>query len=251
MKVLWLSANKLGYELLKTAVKVDGFELLGIVTLRPGSSTIMYDGVPADRWQEFGVPVHQVSNINDEENVIRSLCPDLIIVCGWRQLVGEDIMKLPKNGIIGFHPTLLPYGRGPAPIINTLLKGLTRSGLTMFYLGKGLDDGDLIGQAGIKIEPQDHAQDVYDKTIKAAKRLIKKYLPLVLSGRAPRVPQDNSRAVVFDKPVLENNRIDLSKESLEEAYQKIKALSKPYRGAYIEKDGKRLVIWRAELLEPK
>jgi len=247
MKTVWLSANKLGYELLKEALKIKDLGINAVVTLSNSSSTIMYDDAENKKWHSLDIDVHEIDRLNENADLIKGLSPDLIIVCGWRQLISEDILSIPARGVVGFHPTMLPYGRGPAPIINTILKGETVSGLSMFYVTKGLDDGDIIAQKEFRIEKDDHANDVYDKIIKAGKHLVKKYLPQVARGYAPRTSQDDSMAVNFDKTGLDSNKIDLEKESLEQVYRKIKALSRPYKGAYIEKDNKRLIIWQAEL----
>jgi len=247
MKIIWLSANKLGYELLKEAVKLDGFDLKAIVTLSSKAKTIMYDGIPIRKWRKFKVETYELEDINEEKNLIKQLSPELIVICGWRQIIKEDIIVIPSYGAIGFHPTLLPFGRGPNPIINTIMQDLRESGLTMYYVGKGLDDGDIIAQAKFKITEMDHAGDVYKKIVRAGKKLIRENFPSVIQGKASGIPQDNSRVVLFEKQYLDNNKIDMERESIESIYRKIKALSKPYRGAFIEKDRKRLIIWKAEL----
>ena len=86
--------------------------------------------------------------------------------------------------------------------------------------------------------------DVYNKVIQAGKNLVRKYLPLVLKENAPRVKQEHSRAYIFNKPKLSDNEIDLS-DNVENIYRKIRALSKPYRGAYIKMGENKLVIWKA------
>ena len=247
MKIIWISANKFGYELLKEALKIRQFNVDAIITLNSEAKTVMYDDVGSSKWYKFGVPVIEVKQLNSEIDQIRKLSPDLIIVCGWRQIIAKNILEIPKYGVIGFHPTLLPFGRGAAPIINTILKGIQHSGLSMFYLSEGLDDGDIIAQQQYIISDSDHAGDVYKKLIKAGKCIVKKHFPLVLKNEASRKPQNGINAVVFEKPLLTDNKIDFESESLDEIFSKIKALSYPYQGAYIEKDGKRLRIWRAEL----
>ncbi|MBS3121393.1 methionyl-tRNA formyltransferase [Candidatus Woesearchaeota archaeon] len=249
MNVIWLSANKLGYELLKEAVKIKEVNIMGIVTLDKDASTVMYDAVPEKVWSQFGIPIHKIKRLNEEKELITKLSPDLIIMCGWRQIVDKEIINLPKEGFIGFHPTLLPIGRGPAPIINTLLNEFKESGLTMFYVTEGLDNGDIIGQEKFVIYEEDHAQEVYNKVILAGRKLIQKYLPLLIKGKAQRNLQDESKATFFEKLSLKDNEIDLNKESLEIIYKKIRAFSKPYKGAYIKRNGKKLIIWSAELIE--
>jgi len=170
-------------------------------------------------------------------------------VCGWRQVIKSDILKIPCLGTIGFHPTLLPEGRGAAPIINTLLAGKSRSGVSLFQMAEGIDDGDIIGQEAFPIDVSDHADDLYTKIVASGKRLLDKYLLKILAGSAPRIPQVGEKATYYPKPKLANNRINLDQDSPEQVFRKIKALSKPYRGAYIVKDGKKIILWRAELTQ--
>lgn len=247
MVIIWLSANKFGYELLKEAVKLKNIKINYIITLSDKAKTIMYDSIEREKWYEFGIKVFEIENIRRESELLRVLSPDLVIVCGWRQIIDEALIKIPRGGFLGFHPTLLPLGRGPAPIINSILEGFKESGVSMFYLDKGLDSGDIIGQEKIVIEESDHAQEVYDKVILAGIKLIKTSLPLLARKKAFRKPQDYSKATFFKKLTLKDNQINFETETIDRIYRKIKAFSKPYRGAYVLKDGKKLIIWKAEL----
>ena len=252
MDIAWLSANKFGYEVIK--LKESGsneFNINSIITLGEDAKTVMYDGINKNLWKNFGINVYEINDIKEEEELFRKLSPDLVVMCGWRQIIPKSIIDLPNEGIVGFHPTLLPIGRGPAPLINSILNGFKESGLTMFYVNDGLDDGDIIGQEKFNIDNSDHAEDVYNKTIESGKKLIIKYLPLIAKGNAPRIPQDHSKATFFEKPSLKNNKIDLVNESLDKIDRKIKALSKPYKGAYIEQDNKRLILWKSEFKDMK
>ena len=247
MGLLWLSANKLGYVLLKEALS-NGIDVMGIITLSSSATTIMYDGVPKNEWLKFGIPVYEVKSINDEKDLLEGLNPEIIVMCGWRQVISKDILSIPTQ-FIGFHPTLLPIGRGPAPIINTILSGFTESGLTMFHVSEGLDDGDIIGQEKFNVTESETATSLYEKIILAGKKLIKIYLPKIVLGTAPKITQDETLATIFTKPQLSNNRLDFEEEDMEKIFKKIRALTKPYKGAYLEKEGMRLIIHDAELIQ--
>lgn len=249
MKILWLSANKFGYELLKKTLNLENVKVENIITLKETAKTIMHDGIDKNKWHKFGINVIEIEDINQEKQLLKKINPDLILLCGWRQILTKEILNIPKHGVIGFHPTLLPHGRGPAPIINSIMFGIKKTGVTMFYISEGIDDGDIIGQEFFEIKNEDYASDVYKKVIDSGEKLIEKYLPQIINGDAPRIPQDETEAFIFPKPKLENNKINFEKESIEEIHKKIRALSKPYNGAYVEKDGKKLVIWKAEMLE--
>lgn len=244
VKVIWLSANKFGYETLKQVLKIKKVKLSAIITLSKKAKTRMYDGIERNNWYKFNIPVYEIKDINDEIRLINSLDPDFIIMAGWRQIIEKKILNIPRKGFIGFHPTLLPKGRGSAPIINTILSGIEKSGVTMFYLTEGIDNGNIIGQTEFKVSKDDYAQDVYDKVIRGSKKLIKEFLPLLVKGNSPRIPQDERKATYFPKRTLKDNEINLDKETTEQAHRKIRAFSKPYNGAYIKKGNKKLIIWK-------
>lgn len=248
IRVVWLSANLFGFEMLREAVSLPCLDVVGLVTLSEKSSTIMYDGIERVRWYELGVPVYPVERVNDSVDLLRKLAPDLIVEAGWRQIICNEILTIPRLGTVGFHPTLLPHGRGSAPIINTILEGLEESGETLFYLSDKVDCGDIIGQSMFKISSSDYASDVYGKVVEAGRVLVRKYLPLLATGKAQRQVQDEVRSSTFPKRSLKENRIDLATETPLMVLRKVRALGKPYRGAYIQLDGCRLIVWKAELI---
>jgi len=228
-RVAWLSNNLFGYELLKEALRLN-FSIVAILL----SGGKMYDPAPAGAWESLEIPTYP---LNSSE--LADLDLDLVVMCGCRQLLSKEFLSLPKQGIVGFHPTLLPYGRGNAPIINTILQNLSSSGVTLFQVDEGIDTGDIIAQEFFRVEPDDYAQDIYDKVIDAGRRLV----PSILSShRTPQGP-----GYIFPKITHADNEIKDS-DSAEIAYRKVRAFSKPYDGAYIQRQDKRLVIWQAELL---
>ncbi|MBN1645711.1 hypothetical protein JW868_01590 [Candidatus Woesearchaeota archaeon] len=255
MKIVVLTANKFGYEIIQKALEVGSASIKAIITLDEDATTVMYDSIPGKKWQALAkkhrIPLHYVKKINDEQELLDKLGPDIILMAGWRQILSKEILQKPRKGVVAFHPTLLPKGRGPAPIINSIMQGVKESGVTMFYAGEGLDDGDIIGQEIFMIEEDDYAGDVYEKVIAAGRALIEKYLPLIINNKNPRIKQDEEKATVFEKPSLRDNELDLENDTLEQNYRKIRALSKPYNGAYIKRSGKKdtekIIIWKAEL----
>lgn len=247
MRVVWLSANEFGLELLSTSVELECVDIVGIITLSKDSSTKMYDGVENSSWKSFDIPVYEIEDINEQESLLEELRPDYMVMCGWRQIIDKEILSTPKKGTIGFHPTPLPKGRGPAPIINMIEEGWQESANTLFQVTSELDAGDIIGQESFNIDQDDYAEDVYQKATDAGKKLVQEQFPLLARGEANRTPQDEEEATYFDKPTLDGNKIDLEDESAPEIYRKIRARSQPYEGAYLEIGDKKLVIWEAEL----
>lgn len=269
MRIVWLSANRFGYEVLKSLPKWPEGVWCDVITLDADAKTKMYDGIPPDQW--LSLPrsegeslsvffIHRMGLEEDGHDLLRMLRPDLVVVAGWRQIIPKEILEIPRLGTVGFHPTMLPQGRGPAPIINTILLGWEHSGVTLYYLDEGTDTGDIIAQEEFDVGPDDYAMDVYNKVITAGKLLAQKYIPLILKEKAPRCPQDESLATVLPKRTLVDNEIKLYKDitgyihaDTEMAYRKIRAFSEPYLGAHVclmdnvIKKIKKLRIWRATL----
>lgn len=244
-----LSANEFGLSLLDATRALEDplIDLVGVITLKPDAKTVMYDGVEPDAWRRGGIDVFYINRIEAEgAELLRKLAPDYVVMAGWRQIVPQRVLDIPAQGFVSFHPTRLPWGRGPAPLINQILAGAEESAMSFMYTDDGVDSGDLIGQALFDIEPDDHASDVYAKAVGCGLALAATHLPQLARGTAPRLPQDDSAAYVFPRP-KRANFIDLA-DDLDTTFRRIRALSKPYRGAHVtDPDGNRLVVWRAAM----
>lgn len=253
MKIVWLIANIFGYELFNEAIrKIMRFPF--VFTLSKKAKTRMYD-FPEDTRKKLELICHfhhneliEIEDINKEIKRLKEIAPDYIIVAGWRQIISQEILNIPKFGVIGFHPTPLPLGRGSAPIINQILLGWEESASTMFFYNNKVDSGDIIDRVFYEIEKIDYAQDIYEKYIIASVRLLDLYLPLLENGKLTRYEQDDSKATYFPKRTLEDNEIKIT-DDLETIDRKVRAFSKPYLGAYIKKGNRKLIIERCRIEE--
>jgi methionyl-tRNA formyltransferase len=246
-KILFLSANELGFQVFSQCQETVDAEFF-VLTLSKDSKVVMYDGIELDMWYSTCNNVFEISSIRESKvkDVIKKISPDLIIMCGWRQIVNEEILNIPKLGTIAFHPSPLPKGRGPAPIINSILEGWKESAVTMFYPDSGTDSGDIIDQYFFNIEADDYAYDVYKKCINASRILIKRNISDVLLGKANRKSQDNKSATYLKKLSIEDNKISYDC-SPEHVYRKIRAFSYPYLGAFFEIGDKKIIIDKARV----
>jgi len=107
MKIVFISGVKFGFDLLDDVLK-SGWKISAVFSYIPEKQKFYSDYTNFDQLsQKYNFIHKQVNNINDEENIqlIKSLEPDLILVMGWSQLLNKEIIKLPKLGIIGSHPT--------------------------------------------------------------------------------------------------------------------------------------------------
>ena len=132
-----------------------------------------------DLCRKFNIETLFIEDVgyNDLVKIIKKINPEVIFCFGWSQLIKKEILDLPKVGVIGFHPALLPYNRGRHPIIWALALGLKETGSTFFFMDEGADTGDIISQRIIPIDYLDDARSLYDKISDMALRQIEEFVP--------------------------------------------------------------------------
>lgn len=177
---------------------------------------------------------------------IKELAPSLIIVMGWRTLIPKEIFEIPPVGCVAVHESLLPKYRGFAPVNWAVINGDTKTGVSLFFISDGMDNGYIIGQKSVPILTGDTAADLYKKTSLASIKLLRKFLPLLKMGRAPRRKQSEKQATYTCARIPGDGKINWS-NSTESIYNLIRALSYPYPGAFTYLNGKKLIISKASI----
>jgi methionyl-tRNA formyltransferase len=126
---------------------------------------------------------------------VAALAPDLMILADVRQIVPLAVIELPRLGTICFHASLLPPYRGGSAVNWVLINGETETGATVFWPDAGVDTGPILLQRAIPIGPDDTAGSLYfNRILPVGVALVLESVALIEAGRAPRIPQDESRA---------------------------------------------------------
>ena len=198
-----------------------------------------------------GVPLVKARNVNDDEAVaaLAAARLDWLFIVGWSQIARERVLAAPRRGVLGMHPTLLPEGRGRAAIPWAILKGLECTGVTLFRLDAGVDTGPILDQVEIPLRPDADAAELYQAVERAHVELMRKAVPKLIAGTLAPRPQDESRSSVWPGRRPEDGRIDLA-GSVADAERLVRAVTRPYPGAFADLDGRRLVVWRARIARP-
>ena len=187
-------------------------------------------------------------NANNYVDQISKVGPDLILVAGWSGLLSKELINIPELGTIGFHPSLLPNDRGISVLAWQIEEGYKYSGISMFYYNEFPDCGDIIAQEKIRIYDDDYINDVLDKCDKAVYNILCSYFPLIRKKIAPRKQQNidegNFRRLRNDRDSI----IDWNSNG-EFIYNKIRAISKPYPGAYFIYNDNKVKVWRSVFIE--
>jgi len=201
--------------------------------------------------EKEGIPFSKIHKINDAHNVeiIKEIEPDYIFVIGFSQLVKEEIIDSATVGVVGFHPTPLPKMRGRAANVWQVLLGVHETKCSIFFINEGVDSGDILGQQEYVIEDTDYALDVERKINEASRKLFRRVLKQIMNGTIQPWKQDESEATYLLKRSPEDGLIDWD-NSIADIHRLIRAVSKPYPGAFGMYDGEhKLTIWHAEIVE--
>ena len=199
-----------------------------------------------------GLPVHQPVSYRKPEvwEQFRALAPDLQVMAYVTLFVPEEFLKIPSQGSIQYHPSLLPKFRGPSSINWPIIKGETETGLSIFWPDNGLDTGDILLQKKTPISPDDTLGSVYfDRLFPMGVEATLEAVDLVKAGKAQRVKQDESRASYEGWCSADNSRIDWGKPWAQ-IYNLIRG-SNPQPGAWTLHDGKKLQIFDSKPLPAK
>ena len=145
-----------------------------------------------------GIPVFQPGTLRDAAQAenIRALAPELIVVVAYGRILPEDILAAPKLGSINVHSSLLPKYRGAAPINWAVLNGDAVTGVTIMYMAKELDAGDIISAAETPIDPDEDALTLTNRLAELGAETLSRTVQALAAGTAGRTKQDES-AVTF------------------------------------------------------
>lgn len=249
-RVFLVSANYMGV-LYVDEIKKAGDEIIGVAAW-PG------DGgwhVPPEfdlagkAIREY-LPLYEPDpkDINSPEFVkmIRNLEPDYIISGYYARIFRDELLTIPKKGCINIHPTGLPRFRGLSPTFTHMLFNDEKSYITMHWLDPGIDTGDIIAQASVDIHPEDTGFEISRRLTEAAALMFRENWPLVKAGNAPRKPQDESIASVFNFS-WKLAEIDWTKSNVD-VFNLIRAVTKPMKGAWTRVGGYKMHVWKARMV---
>lgn len=178
----------------------------------------------------------------------RRVRPDAILSCFYRRLLPEAVLAVPSRGAFNLHGSLLPRLRGRAPLNWALVEGETRTGVTLHYMIREPDAGDIVAQRGWDIGPRDTIRDLWARAVREGRWLLEEAWPRIRAGTAPRIPQDPSQATYRGRRRPEDGRIDWRRPTAR-IDGLVRAVTEPYPGAFTILEGRKLLIWEGRPAE--
>lgn len=171
--------------------------------------------------------------------------PDLLFVIGWSQLCGQALLATAPQGAIGYHPAPLPQLRGRAVIPWTILLEHPITASSLFWIDDGVDSGPIVAQRFFHVAADETAASLYARHMEVLEVMLEEAVPLLVAGNAPRLVQDERYASWTAKRTQADGRIGWDHPAHDIA-RLIRAVGRPYPGAFTTLRDERLVIWRAE-----
>ena len=233
------------------AIYASGGTLALAVTLQDSQAQLKSGRVYLDRFCLVNrIPLLKVNHINDE-SVIREIQRrevHWLFVIGWSQIASSDVLAAPQCGALGMHPTLLPQGRGRASVPWAILKRLPFTGVTLFKLESGVDTGPIVAQRKIDLAHDCDATWLYRRVKETHAELIREVLPRLSDGSVALISQDESQSTVWPGRKPEDGRINMA-GSVFDAECLVRAVTRPYPGAFVEEGGIRTIVWKARVVD--
>ena len=249
MRVLFIGSTKRGYMALKTLYEY-GAKIVGVISLKQDNHEVeKYENQISNFSRNFNIPLFETKWLNDKDYqkiISNQIKPDIAFVVGCRILIPKNIYSIPPKGMLGVHDSFLPEYRGFAPLNWSIINGEDHTGVSLFYLDELTDCGDIVAQKSIPIGLNDTAPEVYDKVCQATIDVIIMSLPSLASGNATLKKQEYSVGSFTCKRNPEDGIIDWSSSSID-IYNLIRAVTKPYPGAFTYLNGKKILIWKAQI----
>lgn len=175
----------------------DGHEICGVFTQpdRPKNRGHKLAFSPVKEYAlSQGLTVYQPTKMRDGTALalVRELHPELIVVAAYGRILPEDILNTPPYGSINVHSSLLPKYRGAAPINWAILNGERETGVTIMYMAKELDAGDILHVLKTDIDPQEDAQALTARLAELGAQALSETVEQLRAGTAHRTVQDHS-----------------------------------------------------------
>ncbi|MDP9067845.1 MAG: hypothetical protein M3N53_05800 [Actinomycetota bacterium] len=187
-------------------------------------------------------------NTADTIEQLRRADLDLGVLAWWPHIIRSEIIQIPRIGILNFHPSFLPYGRGKDPNFWSIVEE-TPFGVTLHFIDPGVDTGPIAFQREIPVTWEDTGGSLYQKALREMILLFKESYAAILEGRIPRVPQDDRRATSHKRAELHDaSRIHLDASySGREVLNLIRARTFPPHPAAWFVDGEEMFEVRVEI----
>lgn len=189
----------------------------------------------------------KISGSAEMQSII-TIHPDLIVTAAFGQFLPMKLIAAAKIGAINVHGSLLPKYRGGAPVQYAIKNGDKKTGVSIIYMIKKMDAGDILAQAEMPITKSDDTGSIFEKMSILGAKVLLETIPKLVKGEIHVIPQDESQVVFSPTIKPAEEELHLTQTANEIDWQ-VRAL-RPAVGAYFKNfKGKRTKLWNVDVLD--
>lgn len=248
MRVVFMGTPDFSVPVLKRLI-TEGYNIVGVVTQpdRPKGRKKQLTPPPVKvEALKHDLKVIQPEKLKNPEELqqVLALEADLVVTAAFGQILPKQLLDIPKYGCINVHASLLPEYRGGAPIHQAIIDGKKETGITIMYMVEKLDAGDILTQAKVDIDEEDHVGSLHNKLSEVGAELLAHTIPKLIAGEINPVKQDEAKVSFAPNIKREKEKVDwrLGGEAI---YNQIRGLH-PWPVAYTMLENQPLKLWWAK-----
>ncbi|MBF0780655.1 MULTISPECIES: methionyl-tRNA formyltransferase [unclassified Granulicatella] len=245
--ILFMGTPDFAVPVLQSLINSE-YHVIGVVTQpdRPvGRKKILTPSPVKVEALKHHIPVFQPEKLSasPELEQLLTLNIDLIVTAAYGQFLPSCLLNHPTHRSINVHASLLPKYRGGAPIQYALMNGDEQTGVSIMYMEKKMDAGDILAQKAIPILETDTVSTLFDKLSQLGSLLLIETLPKLFARQIEAIPQDE-RLVTFSPALKREEELMDWHQTAQQLNWKIRAMN-AWPGAYTYLNGERFKIWEA------
>lgn len=249
MRILFMGTPEFAVEQLKRLVET-GHEICGVFTQpdKPKNRGMKMTFSPVKEYAlTHGLEVYQPTKMRDGNAlaIVRKLQPELIVVAAYGRILPEDILTLPPFGSINVHSSVLPKYRGAAPINWAILDGQKETGVTIMYMTRDLDAGDIVCSKKTDIMPDEDARELTHRLALLGADALEDAIEKIADGTAVRTPQDHSASTYAPMLSKDLSPMDWTR-SAQALHDQVRGLI-PWPCASMELGGKKVKVFKTRM----
>ena len=197
--------------------------------------------------QALGVPVEEPETLPPMIATWQSLQPDLGVAIAYGKILPQAVLDVPRHGMLGVHPSMLPRYRGGNPLAWAILDGLDTTGVSIFRLNARMDAGDIALQRAAPIHPADTTETLSSRLADVGAQWLVEVIDQIARGTVAWQPQDEQQATIARKFTKDDGRIDWAAPA--ESIARLIRAASPWPGAYTTWHGELLKLWAGQATE--
>ena len=247
-KVYFLGSKDLGYAVLQKIYSIDPHSLCRLITIDDSDDARSC----YKKFHTFAtknkIPISVLNKPSELYTIVEDDPPELIMLVGWYWIIPNEILEKVPSGIVGIHSSNLPQYRGFAPLVWSIINGDKKTGISLFYLADGIDEGDIIDQRELLIGENVSISSLLNDTEKLSLDMINQNYKKILKGTNKRATQSENNVSYCSIRKPGDGRINWSEDN-NIIHNFIRAQSDPYPGAFTYIKDKKYYIIESRIIK--